>query len=147
MTSLSWKTRLVRAVSLSPLAVAGVLSMVAPAWAQDVDSVQCTGLVSRLDDVMKVESAYDLESAIEIDFTEALAADDEVDLDKMAVMSKEEVEAMQMTRETGNNPRMRYVERYQDVQVDDNPKFASAMRITASCAALLGTVRPLLAPS
>ncbi len=81
------------------------------------------------------ESAYDLESAIELDFNailKAAAKEDEPSVEKMKVMSKEEIEAMRMMEERSKqNPRMRYVERYVDFEVDDNPKFDSAMRMAA----------------
>ncbi len=78
---------------------------------------------------------YDLERAIEVDFDKVLMkAAGAPALDAMRVMSKEEVEAMQMMKENGggdNGPRMRYVERYVDVEIDDNPRFASALRMAA----------------
>lgn len=89
--------------------------------------------------VAMVGGGYDLERAIEVDFEKVLMkAQDAPTVDRMQVMSKEEVEAMQMMEENGQNnnngPRMRYVERYVDVEVDDNPRFASAMRMAAPAA-------------
>ena len=76
--------------------------------------------------MVKVEGAYDLESAIEVDFAAALKGDDEdLALDKMAVMSKEEIEAMQ-TCATGLQPADALCRALPDVQIDDNPRFASA---------------------
>jgi hypothetical protein len=81
------------------------------------------------------QSPYDLESAVALDFNailKAAAKEDEPSVEKMAVMSKEEIEAMRMMEERNNrNPRMRYVERYVDFEVDDNPKFDSAMRMAS----------------
>lgn len=81
------------------------------------------------------ESAYDLESAVALDFNailKAAAKEDEPSVEKMAVMSKEEIEAMRMMEERNKqNPRMRYVERYVDFEIDDNPKFDSAIRMAA----------------
>ena len=82
------------------------------------------------------DSAYDLESAVALDFNailKAAAKEDEPSVEKMAVMSKEEIEAMRMMEERNKqNPRMRYVERYVEVEIDDNPKFDSAIRMAAS---------------
>jgi len=79
------------------------------------------------------ESAYDLESSVALDFNAILKAkDDEPSVEKMRVMSKEEIEAMRMMDERNKQgPRMRYVERYVDFEVDDNPKFDSAMRMAS----------------
>ncbi len=84
---------------------------------------------------MVARGGYDLESAIEVDFDALLKAkDDEPSIDQMKVMSKEELEAMQMMKENKPNSRMRYVERYVDVTFDDNPRFSSAMRMAAPAA-------------
>lgn len=73
---------------------------------------------------------YDLESAIEVDFDEVLAAQsEEVTIDEMEMMSDEELEAMQMTDEAMT--RTRYIERWIETSIDDNPKFASALRMAA----------------
>lgn len=75
-------------------------------------------------------SGYDLESAIEVDFAEVLAmSGDEPEVDKMNIMSDEEIEAMEMSSEAMT--RQRYIERFVEVQVDDNPQFASAMRMAS----------------
>ena len=80
--------------------------------------------------VMAVPGGYDLETSIELNFDELLKAkDDEVKVDKMAVMSKEELEAMQMTKQNTQMPR--YIERFVDTQVDDNPVFSSSMRMAS----------------
>jgi len=73
---------------------------------------------------------YDLESAIEVDFDEVLSAtDDAVAIEEMEVMSDEELEAMQMADEA--MVRQRYIERWVETSIDDNPKFASAMRMAS----------------
>ena len=73
---------------------------------------------------------YDLESAIEVDFDEVLSATDEaVAIEEMEVMSDEELEAMQMADEA--MVRQRYIERWVETSIDDNPKFASAMRMAS----------------
>ena len=75
-------------------------------------------------------SGYDLESSIEVNFDELLMAkDDAPEVEKMAIVSKEELEAMQMT--PGAGPRQRYIERFVDQVIDDNPSFASAMRMVS----------------
>lgn len=77
-----------------------------------------------------VASGYDLESSIEVDFNAVLAMQNEaLSVDKMSVMSNEELEAMQMTDEAAM--RQRYVERWVETQVDDNPVFAAAMRMAS----------------
>lgn len=82
---------------------------------------------------MIIGGAYDLESAIEVDFDKLLMKEDETpDLAAMQAMSKEELEAMQMMRDReNNNPTMRYVERYVDFEVDDNPLFSSSLRMAS----------------
>jgi hypothetical protein len=73
---------------------------------------------------------YDLEQSIELNFDELLKMkDDDVALDKMKVMSNEELEAMKMTPKAGQS--MRYVERFVEQTIDDNPTFASAMRMAS----------------
>ena len=72
---------------------------------------------------------YDLEQSIELNFDELLKMKDDVSLDKMSVMSNEELEAMQMTPRQGRS--MRYVERFVDQKIDDNPVFSSAMRMAS----------------
>jgi hypothetical protein len=72
---------------------------------------------------------YDLESAIEVDFDAVLAAANEApQVEEMSIVSNEELEAMQMTDAA---MRARYVERWVETQVDDNPLFASAMRMAS----------------
>ncbi len=75
---------------------------------------------------------YAFEEAIELDFTSILkeqGADDEVALDAMQAMSKEEIEAQRMAQQR----MMRNSNEYEDQQVsrvvDDNPVFNSSLRM------------------
>lgn len=77
---------------------------------------------------MMVGGAYDLESAIEIDFTAVLKMSADEPLDAMsAKMSPEQIEANMMMEQ--RTTRTRYVEQVVEQQFDDNPKYASAMRM------------------
>ncbi len=77
-----------------------------------------------------VVGGYDLETAIELDFDAALSqSDDAPKIDQMRVMSNEELEAMRMMQRPTGNARVRYVERYMERTIDDNPKFVSATRM------------------
>ena len=75
--------------------------------------------------------SYDLESAIELDFKKLLAKKDSKEPDqaaveKMRVMSKEEIEAMRMQEEMQQQRRyIEYIDRFVRREVDDNPKFSS----------------------
>ncbi len=74
---------------------------------------------------------YDLERAIELDFKKLLAKKDSKEPDqaaveKMRVMSKEEIEAMRMQEEMQQQRRyIEYIDRFVRREVDDNPKFSS----------------------
>jgi hypothetical protein len=75
-------------------------------------------------------TGYDLESAIEVDFNQVLAmSQEEPAVDEMQIVSNEELEAMEMTAEA--MVRRRYIEKWIEAQVDDNPVFASAMRMAS----------------
>jgi hypothetical protein len=78
-------------------------------------------------------SGYDLETAVEVDFDAVLAAAaEELKLEQMQAASREELEAeMNMA---GASAMRRYVERFVEVQIDDNPRFASAMRMASPAA-------------
>ena len=80
---------------------------------------------------MMVRGGYDLEAAIEVDFEAALNQPaDAPKVDQMRIMSNEELEAMRMMEQRRTqNPRVRYVERYMEQTIDDNPKFVSATRM------------------
>lgn len=78
-------------------------------------------------------SGYDLETAVEVDFDAVLAAAaEELKLEQMQAASREELEAeMGMADQRSMQ---RYVERFVEVEVDDNPRFASAMRMASPAA-------------
>jgi hypothetical protein len=71
---------------------------------------------------------YDLESAIEVNFNEvlAMAKKDEPQVEMMKV-SNEDMEARQMME--ARALRRKYVDQVVEREIDDNPKFASAMRM------------------
>lgn len=69
---------------------------------------------------------YDLESAIEVNF-DALLRDNEKMVEKMEVMSREELEARRMVEQRN----VKYIEKYVESTVDDNPRFASALRMAS----------------
>lgn len=74
---------------------------------------------------------YALETAIEVDFSAVLkdaAKEDEVAVEQMRVMSREEVEAMRMTREGGGG-RMQYETKQVKKVIDDNPVYPSSLRM------------------
>ncbi|MCE9603627.1 MAG: DUF1549 and DUF1553 domain-containing protein [Planctomycetia bacterium] len=73
-------------------------------------------------------TSYDLESAIEVDFKEvlAMAKKDEPKVEMMAI-SNEDMEARQMME--ARALRRKYVDKVVEREIDDNPKFASAMRM------------------
>ncbi|MBL8830090.1 MAG: DUF1553 domain-containing protein, partial [Planctomycetaceae bacterium] len=78
--------------------------------------------------MMVAGGSYDLESAIEIDFTAVLKMKDDEPLDAMsAKMSPEAMEANMMLEQ--RTTRTRYVEQVVEAQIDDNPKYTSAMRM------------------
>jgi len=80
---------------------------------------------------MMAGGGYSLEDAIELDFSQALADnDDEVSLDKMQVMSKEELEAQRMTQERMTRGEgMEYETKVVERVVDANPKFNTSLRM------------------
>jgi hypothetical protein len=74
-------------------------------------------------------SAYALEQGIEVDFGAVLkeAAKDEVEIEAMQAMSREEIEAMRMQQErTG---RMQYEEKLIPKTIDDNPVYNTSLRM------------------
>jgi hypothetical protein len=78
--------------------------------------------------MMVAGGSYDLESAIEIDFSAILKMKDDEPLDAMsAKMSPEAMEANMMLEQ--RTTRTRYVEQVVEAQIDDNPKYTSAMRM------------------
>ncbi len=85
----------------------------------------------------KLAAAYNVEKAIELDFEALLkgANDKTAAVDKMRVMSKEEIEAMRMAAQNQRErPNVEYFDRFVRTSFDDNPKFSSAMRMAAPAA-------------
>ena len=75
---------------------------------------------------------YALEDAIELDFNALLTKGDDLEIERMQVMSKEELEAQRMMaqraqRLTGAKYETRMVKR----EYDDNPKFSSSFRMAS----------------
>ncbi|WP_197442979.1 DUF1553 domain-containing protein [Lignipirellula cremea] len=79
---------------------------------------------------MMVVSGYALEEAIELDFDKLLKPQEEVSVEKMEVMSAEELEAQRMEREQPR-PGMRYTTKTVSRQFDDNPQYGSAYRMVS----------------
>lgn len=80
-------------------------------------------------------SGYNLEAAISVDFDALLAAsekgDDEVEVEKMAVMSNEEIEAMRMASQMRFRREVDYIDRFLRMEIDDNPRFGSALQMVS----------------
>jgi len=76
-------------------------------------------------------AGYGLEEAIELDFNALLAAQDEeeVALDEMKAMSKEELEAQRMMQQRMMRGTMEYEEKVVTRVIDDNPVFNSSLRM------------------
>ena len=87
-----------------------------------------------------VTSSYNLENAIELDFAavlkknKELAQQDDVAIERMAVMSKEELEAMRMQQQAGERRNVEYVDRFVKATIDDNPSFTSSFRMASPAA-------------
>ncbi|MSR54494.1 MAG: DUF1553 domain-containing protein [Gemmataceae bacterium] len=80
-----------------------------------------------------VAGAYDLERGIEVDFKKALKKNDGLEVDQMTAKSAEELEA-EMMMKSGRMPagtRVRYITKELKTIVDDNPQFASSMRMAS----------------
>jgi len=81
-------------------------------------------------------SNYNLESAIEIDFNSVLKQSrtaqtkTAVNIDRMRVMSKEELEAERMQARV-ERPNAEYIDRFIKTTIDDNPRFGSAYRMAS----------------
>ena len=77
---------------------------------------------------------YSLEGAIELDFAKILEeneeGNEEVVVEQMAAMSKEEIEAERMLMKAQENS-YAYIERFSRQQLDDNPAFASSFRMAS----------------
>ncbi len=81
---------------------------------------------------MPAKGGYALEDAIELDFNALLTQEDEVGIEKMQVMSKEEIEAERMLKERQNRRAgVKYEYRMVERKYDDNPKFNSSLRMSA----------------
>lgn len=77
---------------------------------------------------------YNLESAIEIDFDALLAKKGEAEgvaIEKMQVMSKEELEAKRMEQQSRERRNVEYVDRFVKSTIDDNPSFSTAFRMAS----------------
>lgn len=88
--------------------------------------------MAAMSDKPKGESGYALESAIELDFTALLNAkdDDEVALDEMKAVSKEELEAQRaMTMKMTRTSELDYEDKRVERTIDDNPVFNSSLRM------------------
>ncbi|MEE3372271.1 MAG: DUF1553 domain-containing protein [Planctomycetota bacterium] len=78
-------------------------------------------------------AGYALEDAIELDFKALLSKQDDVNIERMRVMSKEELEAQRMMMaERAKRPVSgKYENRLVKREYDDNPKFSSAFRMAS----------------
>jgi len=85
----------------------------------------------------KGPSPYDVEQAIELDFDALLAESktDGVKIERMKVMSKEEIEAMRMQQQAASSrPDVEYFDRFIRSVFDDNPRFSTSMRMASPAA-------------
>lgn len=79
-------------------------------------------------------SGYDLEQSIELDFGQVLKADKAApSLEKMNIVSTEELEAQQMAKEgkSPNTRRYRTLYRMVEQSYDDNPRYNSSLRMAS----------------
>ena len=90
---------------------------------------------------MVSSGSYNLESAIELDFDAILKKNSEmspqeanVAIDRMAVISKEELEAIRMQQQDRQRTNTDYIDRFVKATVDDNPKFTSSFRMASPAA-------------
>ncbi|MDP6445011.1 MAG: DUF1553 domain-containing protein [Pirellulaceae bacterium] len=89
------------------------------------------GAAMKKEQVM-VNRGYALEDAIELDFTALLGQKDEVDIERMQVMSREELEAQRLMKEQAQRRAgAKYETRMVKREYDDNPKFNSSLRMAA----------------
>lgn len=82
-------------------------------------------------------ATYNLENAIELDFDSILKKEREkeaVAIERMQVMSKEELEAMRMQQQARERRNVEYVDRFVKATVDDNPSFTSSFRMASPAA-------------
>lgn len=98
------------------------------------------GRMAMMADNQVITSSYNLENAIELDFaavlkkTKELAQQDDVAIERMAVMSKEELEAMRMQQQARERRNVEYVDRFVKATIDDNPSFTSSFRMASPAA-------------
>jgi hypothetical protein len=110
--------------SSKPGALAGALNL-APQKGKVMTAM------ARDDSAEPSEGGYALEQAIELDFNSLLKdqGDDEVALDEMKAMSKEEIEAQRMMQQRMARNSMEYDEKVVERIVDDNPVFNTSLRM------------------
>ena len=91
-------------------------------------------------DPQLASASYNLENAIEFDFDAVLkrnmemAEKEQVMVDRMAVMSTEELEAMRMQEQARERRNVEYIDRFVKATVDDNPSFTSSFRMASPAA-------------
>ncbi|MBP87770.1 MAG: hypothetical protein CMJ64_13780 [Planctomycetaceae bacterium] len=81
--------------------------------------------------------SYDLENTIEFDFDAILKKSqekEEVAIERMKVMSKEELEAMRMQQQARERRNVEYIDRFAKATIDDNPSFISSFRMASPAA-------------
>ncbi|MBC8356752.1 MAG: DUF1553 domain-containing protein [Planctomycetes bacterium] len=81
--------------------------------------------------------SYNLESAIELDFDAILKKNKEAEsvaIEKMKVMSTEQLEAMRMEQQARERRNVEYVDRFVKATIDDNPSFSSSFRMASPAA-------------
>ncbi len=82
-------------------------------------------------------TGYQLEDSIELDFTSLLKkSGQDLEVEQMKVMSREELEAQRMVMEkrVQNDPTVKYVTKTVERIYDDNPKFNSTFRMAGPAA-------------
>lgn len=81
------------------------------------------------------KAGYNFEDAISVDFDALLAASQQdgegVEVEAMAVMSNEEIEAMRMTAQMGTRREVDYIDRFVRTELDDNPRFGSSLHMVS----------------
>lgn len=81
------------------------------------------------------KAGYNFEDAISVDFDALLAASqkdgEEVEVEAMAVMSNEEIEAMRMTAQMRTRREVDYIDRFVRAELDDNPRFGSSLHMVS----------------
>lgn len=95
--------------------------------AMEGEAMQGKGMAGPGGGTQVASAPYDLESSIEVDFSKSLAEQDEVEIEAMAKMSNEQIEAMEMARQA----QMKYLDRYVRIIFDDNPKYGTSLRMAS----------------